>query len=109
MVCVTISWNSFGLIGTLNGNINGKDYLNIFGDHVYPMVLVLLPDGDDIFQDDNSPIHTDHVVKNWHDEHESELERIDWPTQSLEISILLSICSTSWSDKLETVTLRRRV
>ena len=34
----------------------------------------IIPDGDGIFQDDNAPMHTDHVVKNWYEEHESELE-----------------------------------
>ena len=43
------------------------------------MVQALFPDGNGIFQNDNAPIHTAHVVKNWYEEHESELEYMEWP------------------------------
>ena len=33
-------------------------------DHVNLMIQVLFPDGDGIFQDDNTPIYTARVVKN---------------------------------------------
>ena len=76
MVWAVISWNSLGHIVTMHGRINTKAYLNIFGDHVYSMVQALFSDGDGIFHDDNSPIHTAHVVNNWYEEHESELEHM---------------------------------
>ena len=41
----------------------------------------LFLDSDDIFQDDNTPMHTVHVVKNWYEEHESDLEHMEWPPQ----------------------------
>ena len=72
MVWTAISWSFFGSIVALHGKINRMDYLNILADHIHPMAL--FPDGDGIFQADNTPIHTTHVVKNWYDEHESELE-----------------------------------
>ena len=72
------------------------------------MFQVLFSNGEGIFQDDNAPIHTAHVVKNWYEEHESELEHREWH-HNLQISILLSICGVSCSDILETVTLRRVV
>ena len=40
MVSAAISWNSLCLIVALHGKINIKDYLNILGDHVHPMVQV---------------------------------------------------------------------
>ena len=46
------------------------------------MVQALFPDGGGIFQDDNSPIHIAHVVKNWYDEHKYEEEQMEWPPQS---------------------------
>ena len=52
------------------------------------MVQSLFPDGDGIFQDDNSKIHTAHVVKNWHKEHESQPEYKEWPPQSPDLSII---------------------
>ena len=58
------------------------DYLNILGDHVYPMVQTLFPYSDGIFQDHNSPMHTDNVVKNLCEQQERELEHMEWPSQS---------------------------
>ena len=55
-------------------------------------------------QNDNAPIHSAHVVKNWYEECESKLEHMEWPPR-LQISILLSICGASWSDELETITI----
>ena len=68
MVWATISWNSLCPVVALHGRINSKDYLNILGDHVvHPMVQALFPDSDGIFQDDNDPIQTAHVVKYWYE------------------------------------------
>ena len=72
----------------------------------------LFPDGDGIFLDDNAPILTAHVVKIWYEEHESELEYIEWPLQSPDHYIIETRGATrgaKWRDKLETVTLHRRV
>ena len=38
------------------------------------MVQALFPDDDGIFQDVKAPMNTAHVVKNWYEKHESELE-----------------------------------
>ena len=38
MVWAAISWISLGPIVALYVKINSKDYLNILGDHVHPMV-----------------------------------------------------------------------
>ena len=56
--------------------------------HVHPKVQALFPDGDGIFKDDNALIHTAHVVKNYHKEHESELEYMEWPLQSPDLIII---------------------
>ena len=38
------------------------------------MVQAILSDVEGIFQDDNAPTHTAHMVKYWNEKHESELE-----------------------------------
>ena len=108
MVWAATSWNSLDLIISLHGGINSKDYLNILEDHVHPMVQALFPDGDDIFQNYNSPINTAHLAKNWYKEYDSGIENVEWPPQYPDLNIL-SICDASWSDKLETITLCCRV
>ena len=54
------------------------------------MIQALFSDGDSIFQDDNAPIHTAHMVNNFYEEHESayELEHIEWPPQSSDFNII---------------------
>ena len=51
------------------------------------MVQALFPDGDSIFQDDDTLIHTTHVVKIWYEEHKSELEHMECPPQSPDLNI----------------------
>ena len=43
-------------------------------------------DGDDIFQNDNDPMDTAHVVRNWYEEYESELEHVEWPPHSPDLN-----------------------
>jgi hypothetical protein len=42
---------------TLNDQITASDYVDILGNQVHPLVLVLLPNSDAVIQDD-LPIHT---------------------------------------------------
>jgi hypothetical protein len=46
------------------------ELLDILGNQVQPMVQVLLPTNDAIFQDD-SPIHRARSVQSWFEEHNS--------------------------------------
>ena len=34
-------------------------------------------------------VPTVYVVKNWYEEHESELEQMEWPPQSLNLNIII--------------------
>ena len=52
------------------------------------MVQELFLDAGGIFQDDNAPIHATHVVKNWYEEHECDLEHMEWSPQSLDLDII---------------------
>ena len=83
-----ISWNFFCHIVSLHCRINNKDYLIILGDRVYPMTQALISEGDGIFQDANATILSAHVVKNWYEEHDSELEHTEWPPQSPDLNII---------------------
>jgi len=46
------------------------------------MIQVLFPNNDTIFQDDDSPIHTDRSVQSWFEEHEDALQHLLWLAQS---------------------------
>jgi len=54
---------SAGPIITLNGHITASEYVDILGTQVHPMVLMLFPINDAIFQDDILPIHTARSVQ----------------------------------------------
>lgn len=73
MLWAAISWFSLGPVVTLRGRITANDYVAILGDHLHPMVRMLFPDNDAIFQDDNAPIHTAGVVAAWFEEHRDEV------------------------------------
>lgn len=68
--------------------INSRDYLGILGYQLHPMVQVLFPEGNTIFQDDNAPIYTARIVKEWHEEHYYEAEHFIWPPQSPDLNIM---------------------
>ena len=58
MVWAATSWYSAVRVITLNGWITASDYMDILGNQMHPMVQMLYPNNDAVFQDDSSPIHT---------------------------------------------------
>jgi ABC-type dipeptide/oligopeptide/nickel transport system ATPase subunit len=70
MIWEAVSWYCAGLIITLNGRMTASDYVDILGKQVHPMVQMLLPNIDVIFQDDSSPIHAARSVRSWFEEPE---------------------------------------
>jgi len=58
MIWAAISWYSAGRVITMNGRITASDYMDILGSQVNPVVQMLFPNNDAIFQDDNLSKHT---------------------------------------------------
>ena len=48
---------------SLHGKISSRDYLQILREKAHIMAQVLFPEENDLFQDDNVPIHTARIVK----------------------------------------------
>lgn len=88
MIWAAISWYSAGPIVTLKGRVTAKNYTDILADHVHPMLQILFPEGDVIFQDDNAPIHAARCVQAWFQEHEDEVQHLPWPAQSPDLNII---------------------
>ena len=52
------------------------------------MTQALFPEENAIFQDDSAPIHTDRIVKEWHEEHFNEVVHLVWTAQSPDLNII---------------------
>jgi hypothetical protein len=79
---------SVGLIVTLHDRITAREYVDRLGNQVHPMIQMLFPNNDAVFQDDDSaPLHTARTVQSWSEEHESELQHLPWPAQSPDLHI----------------------
>lgn len=83
-----ISWNSLNPIIDLHSRINNKVYLNILGNQFLTLLRKLFLVAECRFQDGNAPIHTSHVVKNWYEAHNSELQYIQLTPQSPDHNII---------------------
>ena len=70
-----------------HGRINCQDFLEVLSCQVHPMVQVMLPEENALFQDDDdAPIHTASIVMEWHEEH-SDVQHLVWPPQSPNLNI----------------------
>ena len=67
--------------------------MDILGSQVHPMVQVLYPNNDGIFQVDDSPIHTARSVQSWFEKHEDALQYLLWPAQLPNLNIIKPLWS----------------
>ena len=71
-------WYSAGPVLTLNGRITASDFVDILVIQVHPVVQVLFPNNDAVFQNNDSPIHTARSVQSWFEEHKDALQHLLW-------------------------------
>ena len=68
--------------------------MDILCSKVHPVVQVLCPNNDGIFQDDDSPIHTARSVLSWFEEHEyAALQHLLWLAQLSNLNIIEQLWS----------------
>jgi len=62
--------------------------MDILGSQLHPMVQVLFPNNDAVFQDDDLPIHTARSVQSWFEENEDTYQHLLWLAQSPTLNII---------------------
>ena len=67
--------------------------MDILGNQVHPVVQVLFPDNDAVFQENDSLVHTARRSESWFEEHEDSLRHLHWPAQSPPLNITESLWS----------------
>ena len=67
--------------------------MDILGSQVHPVVQVLFPNNNAIFQDDDSPINTARSVQSCFEEHEDALHHHLWLAQSPNLNIVKPLVS----------------
>ena len=78
VICDDLGGNILYFAGpllTLNVQISASDCVDIVGNQMHPMVQILFPNNDAIFQNDDSPIHTGRSVQSWFEEHADALQQ----------------------------------
>ena len=88
MIWAVICWYSAGPAITLIGLITARDSMDILDNQVHPVVQMLFPNSDGVFQDDNSPIHPARSVQSWFEEHEDALLYLVCLAQSSKLKII---------------------
>jgi hypothetical protein len=76
MIWVAISWCSAGSVFTVNARNTASDYVDILDNQVHPMVQMLFPNNNAVFQDDYLPIRTAKSVQSWFEEHKDALQHL---------------------------------
>jgi len=87
-IWAAISSYSAGPIITLKGRLTTSDYVDILGNQVRPMVQMLFPNKETIFQGS-----TTKSVQSWFKEHEDALQYLPWPAQSPELNTIKPLVS----------------
>ena len=76
--------NGVGPLVRLNGRITSKEYIDVLNGHLIPYINNLENKENVIFQEDNAPIHTARIVKDW--KRENDITNLPWPAQNPDLN-----------------------
>lgn len=86
MVWGMFSWYGMGPLIRVDKRLNAQGYLSIIADQVHPIMLMMYPATDGVFQHDNAPSHRAGIVDRWFEEHDSDFSVLSWPAQSPDLN-----------------------
>lgn len=79
-----ISADGRGAYFTIRERLTGEIYRHILNTIMLPSVSERFPDNNFIFQQDNCPVHTSRIVKQWM--RENNINLLDWPSKSPDLN-----------------------
>ncbi|KAI4872592.1 hypothetical protein NFI96_002177 [Prochilodus magdalenae] len=79
-------WETLGPIIHVDVGLTCATYLNVVADQVHPFMVMVFPDGSGIFQQNNEPCHTAHVVQERLEEHGKQFSVLSWPPNSPDLN-----------------------
>ncbi|KAG8198566.1 hypothetical protein JTE90_026464 [Oedothorax gibbosus] len=82
MVWGAFSWHGMGPLVILDATLTSQQYLQLLADHLNPFAMFQHPGGIAVYQDDNATPHRANIVRAWFDEHDGEIQRLNWPPRS---------------------------
>ena len=84
MVWACFTKNKLGPIIRLEGRITAKIYIELLENYLLPFINNLENKNNYIFQEDNAPIHTAHIAKDW--KKDNNIASLPWPAQSPDLN-----------------------
>jgi transposase len=79
------SGKGLGPLVKVDGNLNSLGYIQILEDHLLPLIENDFNRRGYLYQDDNAPVHTARVVKNWYSTNGVNVLS-NWPSQSPDLN-----------------------
>lgn len=79
-----ISANGAGVCWNIGGTLNSNTYLQILDNVFLPSVTIMFEQNNFIFQQDNCPVHTARIIKNWFEE--NNIACLPWCSRSPDLN-----------------------
>ena len=86
MLWAMFCWETLGPAIHVDVNLIRVTSLNIVADQVHPFMAMVFSDGSGLFQQDNAPCHTAHIVWEWFEEHDEVFTVLPWPPNSPDLN-----------------------
>ena len=88
MLWAMFCWETLGPAIHVDVSLTRVTYLNIVADQVHPFMAMVFPDGSGLFQQDNAPCHTAHIVRECFEEHYEVFTVLPWLPNAPDLNLI---------------------
>lgn len=82
------TWHAWSLTIRVQQCLKETSYPNIVADQVHPVMLMVYPNGDVYFQQDNTSCQSATIVEDCFEKREREFNLLRWMTQSSDLNCI---------------------